>query len=380
MTDHSKYGNEFTGDDIERYHSGKMSSLEMHQLEKAAMEDPFLADALEGYAFTQTPSEDIAWLQSQLQSKAEGAKVVPVGGFSRSQFLRIAALFILLAGCGWAVYQLGFKSKNNDLAVAKTQELKTASPIKKDSTPDDAALNQSKTTTDTNTNSLVETDDTNLNTQTTTIQNKGNGTVALSTQNRHTGRINANEKKATTSSRIGLPKREEENIESTSVASSIDTPAFLREDTAKGKSDLNNKGFIASAPQTVTPGKDNVIVMQRNKNAEPVPEVVLGKSMKDSNYRKPVIVLEEATPEKGTAYFDDYVAQHLQLPEEELQKNTTREVKLSFDVNESGDAVNIAVVKSLCTECDKEAIRLLQQGPKWIKKKSAKKGTISIRF
>ena len=49
MTDHSKYNNGFTAGDFERYHNGSMSPLEMHQLEKAAMEDPFLADALEGY-------------------------------------------------------------------------------------------------------------------------------------------------------------------------------------------------------------------------------------------------------------------------------------------------------------------------------------------
>lgn len=153
-------------------------------------------------------------------------------------------------------------------------------------------------------------------------------------------------------------------------------------DSTKEKQiDSNDKGYVATAPQqTVTPGKDNVIVLQRNKNAVPIPEVVLGKSMKDSNYRKPVVTFEEAVPQKGSKYFDDYVAQNLQLPEEELQKNISGEVKLSFDVNESGDAVNIAIVKSLCDECDKEAIRLLQQGPKWIKKKNAKKGTVSIKF
>ena len=40
----------FTADDIEKYHKGVLSAKEMHDLEKAAMDDPFLADALEGYA------------------------------------------------------------------------------------------------------------------------------------------------------------------------------------------------------------------------------------------------------------------------------------------------------------------------------------------
>ena len=40
----------FTGADIEKYHKGLLSSKERHDLEKAALDDPFLADALEGFA------------------------------------------------------------------------------------------------------------------------------------------------------------------------------------------------------------------------------------------------------------------------------------------------------------------------------------------
>lgn len=37
--------------DIERYLQGKMNATEMHEMEKAALTDAFLADAIEGYAF-----------------------------------------------------------------------------------------------------------------------------------------------------------------------------------------------------------------------------------------------------------------------------------------------------------------------------------------
>jgi len=68
------------------------------------------------------------------------------------------------------------------------------------------------------------------------------------------------------------------------------------------------------------------------------------------------------------------------MPELEMRKNVAGEVKLSFDVNDAGQAINIKVEKSLCTECDKEAIRLLKDGPKWVKKKKNKKGKLSIKF
>lgn len=43
---------EYTQADIERYLQGKMTNAEMHAIEKAALQDPFLADAIEGYKIT----------------------------------------------------------------------------------------------------------------------------------------------------------------------------------------------------------------------------------------------------------------------------------------------------------------------------------------
>src|SRR5688500_12959755 len=44
MSDEKKY----TAEDIRLYLAGKLSPSQMHDLEKAALQDPFLADALEG--------------------------------------------------------------------------------------------------------------------------------------------------------------------------------------------------------------------------------------------------------------------------------------------------------------------------------------------
>ena len=38
----------YSATDIQKYLKGELSAREMHELEKAALEDPFLADALEG--------------------------------------------------------------------------------------------------------------------------------------------------------------------------------------------------------------------------------------------------------------------------------------------------------------------------------------------
>ena len=46
----------YTSEDFKRYYSGTMTAAERHALEKAALDDPFLADALEGYKFS-TPGD-----------------------------------------------------------------------------------------------------------------------------------------------------------------------------------------------------------------------------------------------------------------------------------------------------------------------------------
>lgn len=154
----------------------------------------------------------------------------------------------------------------------------------------------------------------------------------------------------------------------------------LNVDTVSGITGDTAVADMAGEPlQTVTPGKENVIVLQRAKNTQ-MPEVVLNKSKSDSTHRRPQIVFEEAEPEKGTNYYNDYIAENLKIPEDVDFKATSGEVKLSFDVDDAGVAVNIKVEKSLCEECDKEAIRILQEGPKLVKKKKGKKGKLSIRF
>lgn len=364
MTEGPKHNNKFTAQDIERYYKGTMSSLEMHQLEKAAMEDPFLADALEGYAYTSTPVKDSEYLHSQLQLKMVTGKIVPINKLDKNQLLKIAALFILLAGCGWAIYQSVFNTRNNDIASAKKIESSTPAPsITADTVSSDVALQQP------NTNANSE-----PNTQTTTIENDSNGTVSLSTQNRHTGKLN----KSAASTQKEKDQSNEVLQSETKVVNEPgeDAPAAAKSGTQQPNIDSGN---IASAPQTVSPGKENVIVLQRSKS-DPIPQIVLTNTKRDSNYRRPHITYEVAEPANGSVNYNDYVANNLQIPELEIQKNISGEIRLSFDVNEAGQAINIKVEKSLCAQCDEEAIRILKQGPKWVKKKKDKKGKLSLKF
>src|SRR5690348_10042121 len=106
----------YTAADIEKYHKGLLSPREMHDLEKAALDDPFLADALEGFAVPGlNASADIAELKKRLSDRTEeDRKVIPLAAPARSSFpwLRAAAMLILVAGAAFLVYQFGFNNKN----------------------------------------------------------------------------------------------------------------------------------------------------------------------------------------------------------------------------------------------------------------------------
>ena len=69
---------------------------EMHALEKAALEDPFLADALEGYTYTSSFKNDVAELRERLNEKRKKKNGFSISSFAQSGWWRIAALFSLL--------------------------------------------------------------------------------------------------------------------------------------------------------------------------------------------------------------------------------------------------------------------------------------------
>ena len=108
MTDHNH--KIYTAADFERYYSGKMSDAEMHALERSALDDPFLADALEGYALTGIHANaDIADLKNRLAERLEKdtARVVPLT--KRYSFLRVAVAVVLLVGTAILLYQMMFQ-------------------------------------------------------------------------------------------------------------------------------------------------------------------------------------------------------------------------------------------------------------------------------
>jgi TonB family protein len=110
----------YTAADFASYHAGTMPVHDMHALEKAALEDPFLSDALEGYVYTPTATNDIEKLQEKLKL---GKKIEsPVKSITSKTWWRVAASIIGLLGLGYLFYTTNTKEDTNSLA--KNEEVK----------------------------------------------------------------------------------------------------------------------------------------------------------------------------------------------------------------------------------------------------------------
>ncbi|MBI1343429.1 MAG: hypothetical protein GC171_10900 [Terrimonas sp.] len=126
----NKHTGTYSASDFEKYWQGKLSAADMHALEKAAMDDPFLADALEGYRHAGQPVNDLESLKGKLADRVLGKPPVipPASGII---WWRIAASIILVAGIGWLVYKIVPKNKTENLTSAEEKQ----TTLSKDSYP-----------------------------------------------------------------------------------------------------------------------------------------------------------------------------------------------------------------------------------------------------
>src|SRR6478609_1667818 len=115
--------------DIEQYLQGKLSPAEMHELEKAALQDPFLADAIEGYESDdiEQSKKNLAEIhQRLLQEEQEDPKIIPITS-PLNNWWKVAAAILLFAGAG----TIGWHLLNNEPVKNETAQT-TVSFTKKD--------------------------------------------------------------------------------------------------------------------------------------------------------------------------------------------------------------------------------------------------------
>jgi hypothetical protein len=111
MSNQDKHITHWSPSDIQKYLKGELSSREMHQLEKAALDDPFLADAIEG--LSQRPAAPLAKDLGELRSRINTGV-----GKKRKPFIwmKMAAALLLLIGLGYTAWYILLDSHQSKLA------------------------------------------------------------------------------------------------------------------------------------------------------------------------------------------------------------------------------------------------------------------------
>ncbi len=118
----------YTAQDIEQYFEGKLTPQQMHALEKAALDDNFLAEAMEGYG-TMQPADwknELAAVKDKFYTNNNTAKIIALP--KRNNNWRKAAAAILLLG-GAAVTSYLLINKKEVQEIAQTVKKETALPI-----------------------------------------------------------------------------------------------------------------------------------------------------------------------------------------------------------------------------------------------------------
>lgn len=123
MSDHSQHITHYTAADIQRYLGGSMTASEMHAMEKAALEDPFLADAIEGME-TAMQVHGEAPVNTNLDElhDAIAERIKPARRLRAATWWRFAAAAVVLVAAGFFVWNSFLdKEYSNASKVATVQ-------------------------------------------------------------------------------------------------------------------------------------------------------------------------------------------------------------------------------------------------------------------
>lgn len=138
--------------------------------------------------------------------------------------------------------------------------------------------------------------------------------------------------------------------------------------------ELASYSFIGYVNEVVEIGDRNVIDLALSADIQMLSEVVVtGKGLEHSTESIAYAVIEKgknkrkkaAQPIGGFESYQDYLKSTLKYPQEALDNNISGAVIVEFTITKKGKFINFYFIKKLGYGCDEEAVRLINEGPKW---------------
>lgn len=392
----------YNADDIRRYLENKMSKPEMHDLEQAALDDPFLQDAIDGYRDAYlSGSEKINSIVSELENFTPNTRtkkyrniVIPIW---KTKILRYAVAAIFIGTAGWFV--LHYVAGNNpaittanksrlisdstsaittksNKELAKTLIDDTAN--KKRQLPADEKLkgNMAYNLQKQDTNQWLAPGTTPNNELTKNNLNAVNTTPASNpaAKNIVNDRSSKQPVPATT---INGRITDKENHPLENITLKIRGTKYSTATNASGRFSLqipdSNAVIVASAPgyktseQSVSWFLNNTLQMEQSYSTpgevvissySPGKQAVNGADDKEIDTSK-------AVPAGGWKMFTSYFDKNKKTI---TGSRKTTVVILTFEVDMNGKPGKFKIIQSAGKMIDNEAIRLIKDGPLWINK------------
>ena len=414
-------------DDIARYQEGSMSPAERHALEKKALSDPFLADALEGSGFISSEefSSDIYELSKKILEKQRRAWFTP---------LRIAAGVIFLIGSGSLFY---FFNSSEPTALAIDQASKSVSvdslTAQRDSTSKLLTLAKPKEPVNEIRKFPQQSNTTSKADQPSLTDGTKAGAGAVTETSRTAPQPQSvesldieGEKSINALAEISEDKKELEPVPAIALGPSDQNKKTMRSAKAKDEATSvqsnqnfqtifgkvtsaedgsglpgvnvilkgSNEGAVTDSngayqlntqqikPQLVfsfvgfetletRADKGTPVDVKLNVDAKQLSEVVvtaLGYAKEDDAPLHDGISfgkLELAQPIGGKDVFRKYLESSIQYPPVAISKKTEGKVTVQFVVNPDGSFGDFIVIEGIGDGCDEELIRLIKSGPAW---------------
>lgn len=416
----------------------------MNALEKAALDDPFLADALEGYgAASINAADELSDLERKLKQRIAGATVVSLEPRGSFKWWKVAAAVIIIGGVGFFTFRLSTSNTNKEVAAVEEKKKSNDQPqlsvpandSNKSATPETTSIaiseKQKKPKTEA-TRQQPGQSDALLSPDTTSKDIVANAAAPVSAaplnlkqeKNDSAGRptsianpredfakakmpVRENRKSAAPSAmqqqELGIRDQQKMNYFYGSVVDRHNNPLpFANITNAKDNAEtyadvkgnftllspdsalevqVRSVGFESNLARLKNNVAANQVILQEDKTLKEITTTGYAKS-DDVSSRMSTMPSEETAPVDGWSNYNLYLANNINVPADLKKKiSAGRQVELSFNIDQNGNPVDIRVEKSLCKECDEEAIRVVKDGPKWRKQgKKAERVTFSVPF
>jgi hypothetical protein len=415
--------------DIERYLNRQMNAAEMHAFEKAMMNNPFLADAVDGFRTVvpqQNIQHDLELLQERINRKKENGKVV--SGFTRP-WMQMAAVAIILLSASVVLYRFLNSPVANEQSTVSEKPKSTAPVISQPTVVDSAAV------------AINE------------VQPQENHTLLPVSSKKM--KLPAAPSASATSITSNEPVIADSNIVATSDIAAVLPPTYAAEASIEAKQNTEAFAKKEAKARVATVKLNRFVGVVVDENNQPLPfanitevksgvgtyadakgnfvmvaaDSVLSIETKSvgyntanlfirNNQQQKIVLRDEAVsyeslskeqlfernkmrtgkmkeelsemesePIDGWDNYSMYVlnnTRNSRFTDEKIRlkdKAAAKEVEVSFDVLPDGNIANFKVERSNCVTCNNEAIRVLKEGPKWKSKTGKTERTrFTVRF